>query len=236
MKITLFTGKTFNIEEAIDFPIKVIKSVVAKKLTLRIDAKKRLPVLTIPKRCSAQKAIDFAMSHRDWINNNLAKLPVSEFFKDGDEISIMGKCYKISHQEQAKSGAFIADEELIVSGKTEFLHRRVSDFLKSKAKVDFYKLSQEKAALINQELNNVCIKDTKSRWGSCSNRRNINYNWRIIMAPDYVIDYLISHEVAHLKHQNHSADFWNCVQDICPNYKEGEHWLKLRGKSLYQYS
>lgn len=235
MKITLFAGKTFDYEKALGFPIKVIKSATAKRLTLRIDAKTHQPVLTIPKRCSSARAVDFVDSQQDWITNNLARLPQTKNFSHGDVISIMGQDYTISHQPQLRSGDQLQDGQLIISGQTEFLHRRVSDFLKKLALQELSQRSQEQAKQLNCNLNNVCIKDTKSRWGSCSSNQNINYNWRIIMAPDFVIDYMIAHEVAHLAHQDHSSNFWQCVENMCPNYKEGRAWLKIKGKNLYTY-
>ena len=117
----------------------------------------------------------------------------------------------------------------------EFLHRRICDFIKKQSQKELLLLSQQKASLINKKVNNVTLKDTKSRWGSCSSLSNINYNWRIALAPDYVIDYLVSHEVSHLKHQDHSRNFWQCVKNLCPKCAEGRLWLKQKGKELYQY-
>lgn len=91
MKITLLTGRTFDIQEQLGFEIKVVRSAQAKRLTLRIDEKARIPVLTIPPRCLTRKAVDFVNAHRDWITNMLARIPVSRSFADGDVISIMGK-------------------------------------------------------------------------------------------------------------------------------------------------
>ena len=65
---------------------------------------------------------------------------------------------------------------------------------------------------------------------------NINYNWRIALAPMYVIEYLVCHEVCHLKHPNHSKDFWNELKNLCENFDEGRKWLKVRGKELYKYA
>lgn len=235
MKITLFTGQTFDIEQELGFPIKIVKSAQARRLTLRIDEKAKLPVLTLPNRCSARKAIAFVEDHRDWIANMLAKLPPSCQFKDGDSLSFMGETCQIIHRPQDRIGVVKEADKIIVSGKAEFLHRRVIDFLKKQAHEQLLELSRQKAAQIGCTVNTVVIKDTKSRWGSCSTKRNINYNWRIVLAPAEVIDYLVCHEVAHLAHQNHSQEFWNCVAGLCPDYKNGRAWLKVKGKSLYQY-
>ncbi len=235
MRITLLTGKTFDLENAFDFAIKINISKQAKRLTLRIDAKEKLPVLTLPPRCSRRKAYEFVMEHKDWIKNNLAKLPQAKFFEDGEQISVMGKLYQISHQPARRGGVFIEEDKLVVCGEKEFLHRRMVDFLKQVAKKELMALSKKMAGKISRDVKNVTIKDTKSRWGSCSNRGNINYNWRIVLAPKNVISYLVAHEVSHLAHQDHSADFWSCVEGLNPAFEENRHWLKVRGKMLYLY-
>lgn len=235
MKITLLTGKTFNIRQALDMEIKIIKSPKAKRLTLRIDAKERIPILTIPSRCSPQKAVDFVNQHRHWINENLQKIPQIRHFENGETISIFGKNYLICHLPQSRRGVFTEDNKLCVSGHIEFLHRRICDYIKKEAQKEFSALSKLMAKKIGCHIKNISIKDTKSRWGSCSSLENINYNWRIALAPEFVIHYLIAHEVSHLKHPNHSKDFWQCVKNLYPRCGEGRLWLKQHGRDLYIY-
>lgn len=76
------------------------------------------------------------------------------------------------------------------------------------------------------ELNRVSIKEQKTRWGSCSTKRNINLNWRLILMPEATLEYVIIHELMHLRHMNHSRDFWREVAHFCPDYKSHEHILK----------
>ena len=235
MKITLLTGKTFDLSKHLDFKIKVVHSKRAKRLTLRIDEMERLPILTVPQRCSEKKALAFVEEHQDWITNMLAKLPKSKKIKDGSQISFFGQILTINHHPELRAGTYIEGTKIIVCGNKEFIHRRVIDFLKKQAHERLLELSKAKARLINCEINSVCIKETKSRWGSCSSKNNINYNWRITLAPAYVINYLISHEVSHLAHQDHSKEFWACVERLCPDYKDGRKWLKIKGKELYLY-
>lgn len=235
MKITLLTGKTFDIKQALDMEIKIIKSPAAKRLTLRIDAKERIPVLTIPSRCAAQKAVNFVNEHREWIEDNLAKIPVARRFEDGETISILGQNCTICHTPQSRRGTYIEGDKLYVSGDIEFLHRRICDYIKKTARKEFLKLSRQMAKKIGCQVKNVAIKDTKSRWGSCSTLDNINYNWRIALAPEFVILYLIAHEVSHLRHQDHSKEFWQCVKNLFPDCGKGRLWLKQHGKDLYLY-
>ena len=233
MKITLLTGKTYDIQEAFDFPLKVIKSPRAKRLTLRIDNKERIPVLSIPPRCTQKQAIAFVNLHQEWIIAGLNKLPKTEKFTSGQTINLFGKEIIIQHAPEKRWGARIEKGILYVSGESEFTHRRVKDFIKKEAQKKFYKQSQKLASKIGCVVNDVVIKDTKSRWGSCSSLNNINYCWRLALAPQYVIDYIIAHEVSHLAHQDHSYAFWECVENLCPNYEEGQNWLKEHGKELY---
>lgn len=91
----------------------------------------------------------------------------------------------------------------------------------------------ELAAPHGLKYNHVTIKDIRSKWGSCSSKGNINLNWRLIKAPDWVADYIILHELAHTIHLNHSADFWALVGKICPDYRTAEQWLKTYEQSLF---
>ena len=235
MKITLLTGKTFDIAEAVGMDIKVVQSKSLRKLTLRIDDKERIPVLSVPRFCSRRQAVNFVNEHMDWIVNALNKLPEVKYFNDGETFSLLGKTVTVKHCPDARRGVWEEDGYLFVSGAKEFIHRRVKDYIKKRAGKEFYERSKILATKLAENLSGVSIKDTKSRWGSCSSLGHINYSWRIALAPDYVIDYLLAHEVSHLKHPDHSDDFWACVAGLCPEWSNGRIWLKRKGKSLYAY-
>ena len=235
MKITLLTGKTFDIKEAVGMDIKIVQSANSHKLILHIDNKERIPVLSIPKYCTRRHAINFVNENMDWILETLQKLPERKYFSDGETISLFGQKIKISHQPSARCGARLEDGILIVSGGAEFLHRRVKDYIRKSAEKEFFVLSSFLAAKIGCKINDICIKDTKSRWGSCSSLNNINYNWRIALAPKYVIDYMMAHEVSHLKHQDHSPAFWQCVAELDKDWQKGRDWLQKNGRILYTY-
>ncbi len=234
MKITLLNGRPFDYQAFCGFPIKVITSAKAKRLTLRIDEKIHLPILTLPRRCSVAKAKEFLALHRDWIINMMGRLPRAQTFCSGDEIIFFGETYRIIHCPQNRYTVLV-NNTLQISGDSEFLHRRTIDFLKKQTLNRLTDMTLQKAASIEKKVSSVTIKDTKSRWGSCSTLGNINYNWRICMAPPEVIDYLVCHEVSHLKHPNHSSAFWQCVEKLCPHYQAHRLWLKKHGRSLYKY-
>ena len=234
MKITLLTGKTFDLEHAFDFELKVNTSLRLKRLNLRIDHKKRMVVLSMPKLYSKRKAYDFINAHIDWIEEKLAALPKIKDFEDGEQISVFGKTLIIEHNPNFGAPK-IKENILYVGGDKDFLHRRIKDYIKREAKKELFVRSNVLAKKIGCELKGVSIKDTKSRWGSCSNLKHINYNWRIALAPTEVIDYLTAHETAHLLHQDHSQDFWKTVQTLNPTYQIGKSWLEKHGNELYLY-
>jgi len=234
MKITLLNGRTCDYQAYCGFSLKVVNSSRAKRLTLRIDEKQHVPVLTIPKRCAQKKVKEFLDTNHDWVVNMMARLPEVTKFTDSSEVSFFGHNYIIRHNKANRITEFSGDV-LKVSGDEEFLHRRVKDYLKEQSLKILSEMTVDIAGKIAGKVKSVTIKDTRSRWGSCSTSGHINYNWRICMAPKEVINYLVCHEVAHLVHPNHSADFWNCVEQLCPDYKETRRWLKNHGKSLYKY-
>ena len=234
MKITLLTGKIYNIENEFEFPLEVRKSPRATKLSLKIDAKKRVPVLTMPIFCSEKRALKFVKENEVWVQNALLKIPEVRLFQDGENISLFGQQVQICHSDETRLTK-LEENKLLVGGDIEFLHRRVKDYIKNKAKTEFLSRSKILAEKIGCELKSVAIKDTKSRWGSCSTLHNINYNWRIALAPDFVIEYLMAHEVSHLKHPDHSPEFWQCVKNLCPDMEHGNSWLKKFSKNLNVY-
>ena len=235
MKITLLTGKTFDIAKEAGFPIEVVVSNRARMLGLRIDAKKRVPVLTMPKYCSKKQALNFVIKQKQWIDEHLQKLPMRKPFEEGEKICFNGQELVLKHCENLRAGVQIENGYLLVSGEKAFFARRVRDFIKQQAQKILYQMSIEKAAKLQCKINRVIIKDTKSRWGSCSSLNNINYNWRIMMAPPQVIDYLTAHEVAHLRHQNHSEEFWKCVDFLAEDVAYGRRWLKKNAETLNRY-
>lgn len=234
MKITLLTGKTFDLENAFDFPLKVNTSYKLKRLSLRIDHKKRIVVLSMPKWYGKKKAFDFVNNHIDWIEQKLAELPKMKDFDDGEEISLFGNPVKICYDSDFGAPRLI-ENKLYVGGEKDFLHRRIKDYIKREAKKEFFKKSQTLAEKLSCKLTGVTIKDTKSRWGSCSTLNHINYNWRIALAPTETIDYLMAHEVAHLAHPDHSQAFWRTVDELNPNAYAGKKWLEQHGNELYLY-
>lgn len=108
-------------------------------------------------------------------------------------------------------------------------------WLREKAREAICERAEEYSKLIGVCYSNIRIKDTKTRWGSCSSKGNLNFSWRIIMAPVVVMDYIIIHELCHLRHMNHSKEYWKTVEQYMPDYKQYKEWLKVNGAKLCIY-
>jgi predicted metal-dependent hydrolase len=121
---------------------------------------------------------------------------------------------------------------LFVNGERSHLPRRIADFLKRQAKKDIEALVEKHTAAIGKPAKLVRFRDTSSRWGSCTSEGTLSFSWRIMMAPPPVIDYLVAHEVAHLKQMNHGPKFWKLCEELCPDTERCKAWLKRNGGAL----
>lgn len=105
-------------------------------------------------------------------------------------------------------------------------------WLKAYSKKFILKRVQELAQIYGFSYNRVSIREQSTRWGSCSSEKNLNFNWKLILAPPEILDYVIIHELAHTVELNHSKSFWNLVEKVMPNYREYRNWLRKNGDSL----
>ena len=212
----------------------------AKRIILRLAPSKKPDqpdgvIVTLPKGVDWQEGLRFAEASRDWISVRLLTLPERIHFTDGATIPFMGNQHLIRHVPGARRGVWREDEEIRVSGPLSHLSRRTRDWLKKEALSNVISLSKDKAAIQNLTPGRITVRDTRSRWGSCAANGNLSFSWRLVLAPDYVIDYVVGHEVAHLAEHNHSARFWAVVEALTPHCKAGQKWLKINGEKLHRY-
>ena len=125
--------------------------------------------------------------------------------------------------------------EICITGEAEFIQRRVTDWLKARAREDLNETALAYADTFDVRPARITMRDQTSRWGSCSTTRSLSFSWRLIMAPPHVLDYVAAHEVAHLRHMNHGARFWSLVESAIPNYESAKRWLEINGPGLHRY-
>jgi predicted metal-dependent hydrolase len=204
----------------------------ARRVSLRIDPTGGSVVVTLPARATRKAGMALLMGHADWVSSRLAALPEAVSFTDGATIPVAGVPHRIRHVPGVRGAAFLLDQELHVTGAAEFLSRRVRDFLRQEARRRLGALVAAKSALIGVSPKRLTIKDTTSRWGSCAPDKSLALSWRLVMTPPFVQDYVVAHEVAHLRHMNHSPRFWAQVDVLTPHTKAAIPWLRAEGTRL----
>ena len=223
-----------------NFEVTVRRHPRARRYTLRVRERDREVVMTIPPRGSLQQARDFAERNAGWIAARVKRIPQSVPFADGETIPLRGVPHRIAHKPRARGAVWTEiDREgsvlICVAGGAQHLARRVRDFLKREAKRDLSEATKRHAHALDVAIERIGVRDTASRWGSCSSDGALSYSWRLIFAPAFVLDYLAAHEVAHCRELNHSARFWRVVDQLTPERRRAEAWLKAHGNSLHRY-
>jgi predicted metal-dependent hydrolase len=221
-------------------PLRIVENRRARRLTLRIDTGGRGLRITVPPGVARREVDRFLNRHQDWLEQRLAKVPRRPNVRPGIKLPIRGVPHRIVH-EPGTRGTVTASKKtgeplLIVHGEREHLSRRITDFLKRQAKRDIEALVEKHTTTIRKRAKAIRYRDTVSRWGSCTSEGNLSFSWRIMMAPPAVIDYLVAHEVAHLKEMNHGAKFWTLCEKLCPETERCRAWLKRNGGALQAIS
>lgn len=219
-------------------PITIKENPRATRITLRIEPGGKALKLTIPYGLHHAQVDLFLDRHQGWLETKFAKFSAPTGMRDGATISIRGTSHKIHHTGSMRGVTQIAKDEdgqllLKVSGPPEHTGRRVATFLKKEARADLERLVAIHSKAVGRPARSISMKDTRSRWGSCSHEGNLSFSWRIVMAPESVIDYLAAHEVAHLKEMNHGPKFWALCKTLCPEMERAKAWLKQNGSQLH---
>jgi len=205
-------------------------------MSLRVDAATRTIELILPRGAGAEQGVRFVNAHRGWIAARLDALPMPIRFEEGAIVPVFGRPHRICHhQDRAGPPVAVADGEIRVRGAPEFVARRVRDHLISLARREFTLRARACAARLGRTVARVAVRDTKSRWGSCSSSGNLSFSWRLVFAPEAVIDYVVAHEVAHLAEMNHGPRFWGLVAALAGDHAGPRAWLKRYRNRLLSY-
>lgn len=214
----------------------------AKRLILRFDQKTSNFHLTIPPK-ARQKDIDlFLASSESWIQTQQKQQNSVTPFEPGSHIPFRGSLKCLEHNpDYLTRSVNETDQSLIISGPLSCFAAQVETFLKKQAYDQFLDWCQEiigtlpKSIFKKPKLQSLAVRDTKSRWGSCTSQGKISLSWRLIMAPPDIARYVCIHECCHLIEMNHSPAFWALVERYDPHYKNHKLWLKKEGKTLFLY-
>ncbi|ASP78661.1 M48 family metallopeptidase [Sinorhizobium meliloti] len=218
-------------------PLTIRQNARATRMTLRIEPGGRALKLTVPEGLPEREVSAFLTRHQGWLMTKLARFSGESELEDGGTILVRGVAHRIERTGRLRglTEALVIDDEAVlrVGGAEEHLRRRIADYLKKEARSELERLVAVYAGRTGRRARSLSLKDTRSRWGSCSAEGDLSFSWRIAMAPPKVIAYLAAHEVAHLQEMNHGPRFWALCESLCPETKDAKHWLKRNGTMLH---
>lgn len=211
----------------------------ARRMILKIDRRTGNPALTLPYSVGKGRAEQFLEDHRGWLEARLRSQPARIPFVSGALLPVRGVPHRLEHslpfRGETRLDGSGPEPRLLVHGDPAHLATRTERFLRGLAEADLRAAVHRHAARLEVSIGRITIKDTRSRWGSCSSRGDLAFSWRLIFAPPDILDYLAAHEVAHRLEMNHSIRYWRHVALLYPDFRRAETWLNRHGAQLHLY-
>lgn len=208
------------------------RSARARRLTLRVSQLDGRVTLSVPRFVAEAEALRFARGREAWLRKALGKVAAPVAVGQGTVLPVEGEDIRIAlYDRRTRTGL----EQGVLRVRPDRPGAAVQAFLKARARDRLVAASDRYAAALGASYKAVTLRDTRSRWGSCTSDMRLMYSWRLIMAPPAVLDYVAAHEVAHLRHMDHSPAFWAVVAELCPDHAQHREWLRDNGPALHRY-
>ncbi len=204
----------------------------ARRLILRVPPAGTAAVLTLPPRATRAAVAAFLREREPWLRQRLAAAGGVVAVREGVVLPFRGGTLTL--QGGARRPA-VADGALLLPGAGETLGARAAEFLKVRARKECLGAVTAHARRLGRPWGRISLRDTRSRWGSCTAAGDLMFSWRLIMAPPEVLDYVAAHEVAHLVEMNHSPRFWALVARLSPDHAAPRAWLRREGVGLHAF-
>jgi predicted metal-dependent hydrolase len=218
----------------------------ARRRSISIEIRKAQVVVRAPMGAAQSLLLDFLRQKAAWVRakiseqqQTLAIQPEPRSYAHGSQIPLMGESLTLVLGRGPRAAIARIDQHLhlILSPRSRLsdeaqIRQLLSRWYQQQALNILTRKTAQLTAAMGLVCTQVSIKATRSKWGHCTSRGAIQYNWQILLAPEAIVDYLVAHEVSHLRHHNHSADFWALVASVCPTFKADRAWLKAEGAHL----
>lgn len=228
------------------FAFSIVRS--AKRRSVSIEIRRAQVVIRAPIAVAETMLLDFLQQKAAWVKQKIAEqeqhlaevvTPTAPVYGQGSELILMDERLTLVIGRGSTAAIRRVDQQLhvIVSTRSRLpddqqIRQLVARWYQQQA----LKILVHKTARLSARMGLVCtavtVRETRSKWGHCTSRGAIQYNWNILLAPEVIVDYLVAHEVCHLRHQNHSRDFWALVASVCPSFATDRAWLKANGARL----
>ena len=229
------TLKFLQLPDGGEIDILVRRSARARSILLQVGSLDGAVELVVPNAAGISEAWEFARTKTEWLKSRLAGLRRPIPFADGAQFPFLGREIRIRRIDGRYAPIRHIDDELLVATTPERLPARIERWLRTQAHAEIKWRVAEKTDLLGHKCKRITIRDQQTRWGSCSGNGNLNFSWRLILAPEHVLDYVVAHEVAHLAEMNHGKKFWAHVADLCDDPATARAWLRANGMDLHRY-
>ena len=223
-----------------DFPFETIRTDRVKSAS--IDVEDNLVKVTVPKNLSDERIEELIKGRILWIKQKLALQATAIISKpkeyvDGEAFAYLGRNYRLKCANGTEESVKLRSGYLNVTTKngkrnSEYIKAAIEQWYRTKALSRLIDKTRRYSAILKVEPTSINLKDYKAMWGSCSPKGVVSYNWRIILAPHKIVDYIVVHELCHLIEPNHSSKYWKQVRSVIPDYENSKEWLKNNGNSL----
>jgi predicted metal-dependent hydrolase len=226
--------------EGFGFQVEVLRTGRKKSASIQLDGE--LVKVSVPQTLSDKRVRELITQRTPWIKTKLRELSERPEFKpkeyvSGETFPYLGKNYRLKVVQgddclvRLKNGRFIAT----ISNSDDpqsLVKELMSEWYQNQAEMRLREKTERLAKVVDVAPRSLAIKTYKSRWGSCSARGDITYNWKIILAPHRIVDYVVVHELCHLLEHNHSARYWKHVERYVPNWRDCKDWLHKNAVSF----
>ena len=213
--------------------IKVKKNKLSKSYKLTLDKRDLNGLVSIPYHIKYDEGAKFAKDNLDWLSEELKKFQPIIKINDGVKVKFFDHVFEIKYITSTDNKIYLTSDTIEVLSKknhSKMLLKWIKDEVKNKSNKVISDFSQK----LNVQVSKVKISNSFSYWGSCNSKNEISINWRLIFCPQYVLRYIIAHELSHLIEFNHSNNFWNLVDGLIINRKDAQKWLKENENYMYR--
>ncbi len=211
------------------------RSARARRAMLRIDDANGEVELVLPRCAAIGDGLAFAHSKAGWIAKRLSALPPAVLFRPGAVLPVLGDSVALMLPPNGAKRVRRINGALHVPGEGAEFAGRVRRWLIAEARREIGARANRLALEVERPVKRLAIRDPSTRWGSCSVAGGLSFSWRLILAPPEVLDYVVAHEIAHLRHMNHGGCFWSLVEKLAGDCSVHRTWLRRNGTQLRRY-
>ena len=222
-----------NLDIFPDIDVHLRKSVRARQFTLRVSSLDGKVSLSTPHFAKICQINAFLKEKEPWLRQKLSEVQLGVKVTFGTVLPFMGR--DILVERYIGHSVKLRDDKILVPEKSRKPALQVGVVMKQHAHQLLSKRATHYAEKLGSSYLKLSLRDTRSRWGSCSDRGALMFSWRLIMTPPEVLNYVAAHEVAHLRHMDHSDHFWTEVENLFGHYKKQQYWLRENGHKLHRY-